>query len=85
LPEKDFAWSSGFESAISIRASEKIWTCEMRIPLKPLSNSSPVVGTAWRANFFRCDRANKAFLAWNPALTESFHTPERFGILQFVD
>ena len=55
----------------------------MRIPLKALASSAPQAGTRWRINFFRCDRANKAALAWNPTLTGSFHVPERFGVLEF--
>ena len=39
---------------------------------------------AWRINLYRCDYANNAFLAFNPALTGTFHTPERFGILEFT-
>ena len=34
-------------------------------------------------NLYRIDRANKAFLAWSPVLTGSFHTPEKFGVLEF--
>jgi hypothetical protein len=44
----------------------------------------PQTGARWRLNFFRCDRANNAFLAWNPALDGSFHTPERFGVMEFA-
>jgi hypothetical protein len=57
----------------------------MRIPLKSLASNRPQAGTQWRLNFFRCDRANGAFLAWSPAITGSFHTPERFGVLEFVE
>lgn len=31
------------------------------------------------------DRANKAALASNPVLAGSFHTPDRFGWLEFVE
>jgi predicted TIM-barrel fold metal-dependent hydrolase len=85
LPEKDFAWTSGFESAVMVDKKAKVWTCEMRIPLTSLSESKPKVGTRWRMNLFRCDRANKAFLAWAPTLSGTFHVPERFGVLQFGD
>jgi predicted TIM-barrel fold metal-dependent hydrolase len=81
----DFEWSSGFQSAVQIDKKAKRWTCEMRIPLKSLASVKPQAGTQWRLNFFRCDRANNAFLAWNPALTGSFHTPEKFGVLVFVE
>lgn len=79
----DFAWSSGFQTAVKVDQQTRRWTCEMRIPLKSLASTKPQAGAKWRLNFFRCDRANNAFLAWNPALTGSFHTPEKFGVLEF--
>jgi len=81
--ERDFDWSSGFESAIKTNEQAHIWTAEVRIPLSKLSNSKPQPGTRWRLNLYRCDRAHNAFLAWNPTLQGSFHTPERFGTLVF--
>lgn len=84
LPKYDFAWSSGFESATRIDEKSKRWTAEMRIALPELADSQPMPGTKWRINLYRCDYANKAFLAFNPVLTGSFHTPERFGILEFA-
>jgi hypothetical protein len=85
LPNKDFDWSSGFSSAVKVDRHRKTWTCEMRIPLSALSLSKASVGTRWRLNLYRKDRANHAFLAWNPTLTGTTHTPERFGTLEFVE
>ena len=85
LPEKDFAWSSGLESAVKVDKKAKVWTCEMRIPLKALNESKPTAGSRWRINFYRGDRANNAFLAWSPTLTGSFHAPEKFGVLEFAE
>jgi hypothetical protein len=85
LPERDFAWSSGFQSAVKIDNNAKRWTCEMRIPLKALGESKPQPGDQWRINLYRCDRANKAFMAWNPTAQGGFHVPEKFGVLQFAD
>jgi hypothetical protein len=59
------------------------WIGEMRIPIAALTDQPPATGTKWRLNLFRSDRAGGAFLAWNPALTGSTHTPERFGVLEF--
>jgi predicted TIM-barrel fold metal-dependent hydrolase len=84
IPEKDFAWSSGFESATRVNEKAKRWTAEVRIPISALSASKPSGGQRWRINLYRCDYANKAFLAFSPALTGTFHTPERFGILEFA-
>lgn len=82
---RDFAWSSGFLSAVKVDPHAKRWTCEMRIPMKALTATPPKAGDQWRLNFFRCDRANNAFLAWNPTLSRSFHVPEKFGVLEFVE
>ncbi len=83
IPEKDFAWSSRFESATRVDRERHCWIAEMRIPISALSETKPSRGTRWRINLFRCDYANKAFLAFNPTLTGTFHTPERFGVLEF--
>jgi hypothetical protein len=83
LPAKDFEWSSGMQSAVKVNKRAKVWTTEMRLPLKALGPSVPTPGTRWRINLYRCDRANGAYLAWNPTLTKSFHAPERFGLLEF--
>lgn len=85
LPARDFAWSSGFQSAVKVDEQAKVWTCEMRIPMKSLASDKTQTGARWRLNFFRCDRANNAFLAWSPTLTGNFHTPEKFGVLEFVE
>jgi predicted TIM-barrel fold metal-dependent hydrolase len=85
LPEKDFGWNSGWLTATQVDRKAKLWTCEMRIPLTALSAEKPAAGTRWRADFFRCDRTQRGFLAWNPTLEGSFHAPERFGVLQFTE
>jgi len=85
LPEKDFGWNSRFRSQVHVDERRKVWTCEMQIPIAALSSQEPSVGTSWPLNLYRCDRANKAFLGWRPTLAGSFHTPERFGTLTFVE
>jgi predicted TIM-barrel fold metal-dependent hydrolase len=85
LPNRDFAWSSGWETAVHLDKKAKRWVCEIRIPLTSLAETKPTAGTRWRINFYRGDHANKAFLAWSPTLTGTFHTPERFGLLEFVE
>jgi hypothetical protein len=85
LPKKDFEWDGGVESAVAIDRDAKIWRVEARIPLASISDKAPSVGTQWRANLFRHDAAEKAFIAWNPTLTDTTHTPERFGVLEFSE
>jgi len=84
LPKYDFEWSSRFESATRIDAANKRWTAELRIPLSALAEQKPEPGAKWRINLYRCDYATKGFLALNPVLVGSFHTPERFGVLEFL-
>ncbi len=83
LPEKDFAWNSRFESSVRVNHKAHLWTCEIRIPVTALSDLPPKTGARWGINLFRCDRAQKAFLAFRPTLTDTFHAPERFGLVQF--
>jgi predicted TIM-barrel fold metal-dependent hydrolase len=83
--KRDWNWTSKFESSVAVDEKLKTWTCQIRIPLSALSQTSPAAGSRWRINFFRCDRSNHAALAWNPTLNPSFHVPERFGALEFAD
>lgn len=82
--EKRLEWQSGWESFVKVDAQRKVWTTVMRIPLRSLSREAVGPGTKWRANFYRIDRAERAFLAWNPTLGGSFHAPQRFGFLEFL-
>jgi len=83
LPEKDFDWTANAESAVVVNEAKKIWRVEVRIPLSSLSDAAPEVGTRWKINLFRHDRHDKAFLAFSPTLTNTFHAPARFGWLEF--
>jgi hypothetical protein len=85
LPERSFSWSSEFDSQVKVDRRRKVWNCQMRIPLMALGPRPPAIGTRWGLNLFRCDRENKASLAWSPTLNGSFHQPERFGVLEFVE
>jgi len=85
LPDKDFAWQSHFESAVTVNTKDKVWTCEMRIPMAAFGAGTPAAGAQWRINLYRCDRANHASLAWRPPLQGTFHLPARFGLLEFIE
>lgn len=80
--KKDFAWSSGMESAVAVDEAAHVWRAEIRIPLKALAAMPPQAGARWRINLFRHDAATQGFLAFSPTLTGTFHTPERFGWLE---
>ncbi|MDQ3329720.1 MAG: amidohydrolase family protein, partial [Planctomycetota bacterium] len=82
LPEKDFGWESGFESAVNVDEASKRWIAEVRIPVASLAPAKISKGSHLRLNLFRSDVAGGAFLAWNPTLRNTTHVPERFGILE---
>jgi len=83
--DKNFPWDSRFKSVVKVDEKAKVWTAELRIPLATLGDARPSPGAKWRLNLYRSDRAGKVFLAWNPTLTPTAHTPERFGWVEFVD
>ncbi len=83
LPEKSFEWDGRAQSVVKIDRKRKVWTVEWRMPLELLSEMKPAPGTRWRLNLYRFDKANDAYLAWSPVLKGSFHTPEKFGVLEF--
>jgi predicted TIM-barrel fold metal-dependent hydrolase len=80
---KDFSWKSGAESAVKIDEAAHVWRVEVRIPMKALVTTDLVPPGRWRINLFRHDTASNSGLAFSPALKPSFHTPERFGWLEF--
>ena len=82
-PQKDFPWSSRMEWKASVDESKKTWRVEVRIPMQSIASSTPTPGTRWRINFYRHDGASRAHLAWSPTFTQTFHTPERFGWIEF--
>lgn len=62
------------------------WTAEFFIPfalLEPITNVPPKRGTQWRANFYRIDYdRNPIYFSWQ-LTRQSFHDPEKFGVLEF--
>ncbi len=84
LPDKDFAWTASSESVVEVDGSRKVWQVETRIPLRSLSTQSPTVGTRWKLNLYRHDRATGSYLAMRPTLRGTFHAPDRFGWLEFI-
>jgi Carbohydrate family 9 binding domain-like len=82
------AWQSGFDHATQVNSEAKIWTAEMRIPIRSMG-AQIVPGVDWRINFFRADGVGsdeqRSLLSWAPLqiANRSFHQPESFGILRF--
>ena len=81
-----WTWNSGFQVAARVDSKAKIWYGAMRIPFAALDPSPPVAGKTFRANLFRCQGPpeQRKFIAWKAPMSDSFHTPEKFGLLKLV-
>jgi len=89
-PFNDASWNSGFEHATKIDDKNHVWSTEMRIPLSAMGVERIKSGDVWRANFFRAaghdGDEKRIFLAWSSIPQGgTFHVPNRFGILRFVN
>jgi hypothetical protein len=64
------------------------WLAGFQIPFASLGDCHPTRSPIWRANFARIDwpiDQIQELTAWSPTLVQSFHVPERFGLMQFDD
>jgi hypothetical protein len=84
--EVGWTWNSGFQVAARIDRKAKIWYGAMRIPFAALDQRVPTAGNVFRANLFRSQGPpeRQHSLAWKAPMSETFHTPERFGQLELV-
>jgi hypothetical protein len=82
--EDGWTWNSGFQVAVRIDRSAKIWYAAMRIPLGAIDSRRPAEGTEFRLNLYRSQGppSNHKSIAWQPTMNKTFHAPERFGILK---
>ena len=85
-------WASHFEHVTRIDPAHKVWTLEMRIPVKPMNVASIHPGDQWRINHYRVDGpgddTQRRFMAWSNLPDDhngSFHQPAFFGIIKFVE
>jgi len=83
---KNVAWRcEGLRTAVTRQA--KGWCAELAFPFRSLIADPPSAGARWRINFCRIDRppgVERELSAWSPTGRATFHTPERFGFLEFV-
>lgn len=84
----DRAWDcEGLRTAVLRTA--KGWSAEIAIPFTSVADRAPKTGDLWRVNFCRIDRPggisgpDRELSAWSPPLRANFHTPERFGVVEF--
>lgn len=79
-------WNSGFKVAARIDPKAKIWYGAMRIPFASIEQKPPVAGMTFRANLFRSQGPpdRRKSIAWQAPMSDTFHQPEKFGLLKLV-
>lgn len=80
---RNIPWAAHWRSAAVSDATRQVWTAELAIPLFLLMDKSG--SDAWRFNVCRNKWHHDAEASsWAP-LAESFHTPEKFGVLRGLE
>ena len=84
--EDGWIWNSAWQVAARIDHEKKIWYGAMRIPFKALDNRAPAPGSTFRVNLYRSQGppAKHISIAWQPTMSDRFHVPERFGLLELT-
>ena len=84
--EDGWKWNSGFEVSARIDRAAHIWYGAMRIPYSAIDSRPAAAGNLLRINLFRSQGPASARhqIAWQAPMRDSFHVPERFGILKLV-
>jgi alpha-galactosidase len=77
---------SGMTRSVYIDKARKVWTAELAIPMKSLTQHFDPA-QPWRANFYRVEGKvePRKYMAWQATNTPEpqFHVPERFGVMRF--
>jgi len=82
--EDGWKWNSGFEHVTRIDEEKHVWYAEWRIPFKALDTRTVKAGNTFRVNFYRTEAGphDPKEIMWQPVMSDSFHVPERFGLLR---
>jgi hypothetical protein len=85
--DSNWKWNSNFEVSSRIDKAAHVWYGAMRIPYDSVDTRPAAAGNTLRINLFRCQgpASSRHYIAWRAPMRDSFHTPERFGILQLVE
>jgi hypothetical protein len=79
-------WNSGFAVSARIDKAAHVWYGAMRIPYSSIDSRAAAAGNTLRVNLFRSQGPASARhqIAWQAPMSNSFHVPERFGLLRLV-
>jgi len=84
--EEGWVWNSNFQHLARVDRKRHIWYAAMKIPFAALDTPSPQAGTRFRINLFRTEgsRDHSVEVLWQPTMSETFHEPDKFGLLKLV-
>ena len=70
-----------------IDAAGKTWYGEMKIPFEAIAEGPPAAGRELRAGLFRIAGVDpdKKKVSWQITGRNTFHVPEKFGVLRLVE
>lgn len=84
--EDGWTWNSGFEVSARIDSVARVWYGTMKIPYSAIDKRPAAIGNLLRVNLFRSQGpvSDHHAIAWQPPMANTFHVPERFGLLRLV-
>ena len=84
--EDGWTWNSGFEVSARIDPATHHWYAAMRIPWSAVGARTPATGNTFRMNLFLSEgpATNHHEVTWQPPMSNTFHVPERFGLLKLI-
>ncbi len=82
--EDGWSWNSGFEHSTRVDNQKHVWYMAMKIPFVSIDTRPPARGNTFRVNLFRTEGppSDLKEIVWQPVMGDSFHVPERFGLLR---
>lgn len=84
--EDGWTWNSGFGVKARIDNATHTWYGAMRIPWAAIDARPASVGNTLRVNMFRSQGppSHQHAITWQAPMNDSFHVPERFGLIRLV-
>ena len=84
--EDGWKWDSGFNVSARIDRVARIWYGAMKIPYSAIDTRPATADNTLRINLFRSQGpgGQRHEITWQPPMSDSFHVPERFGLLKLV-
>jgi Carbohydrate family 9 binding domain-like len=84
--EEGWTWNSGFQVSARIDRAAQVWYGAMRIPYSAIDTRPAAGGNILRVNLLRSQGPgpNRHEITWQAPMADTFHIPERFGLLELT-